>query len=519
MKKSFTLILCALMLAALTFTACEGPQGETGPQGAQGDKGDKGDKGDPAPGAPTDIDLKTQSITPALVMKKSGFDNIEVYPLISSEDQLIQTPNFVYGGSADGIGLLKTTQGYSMIVNHEDNFSVSRVTLDKSFKPVAGEYLLNSSGGIWRLCSATLATPEEHGFGPVYLTCGESSVESQIHGLNPFASSSGAGFSKVLTAFGKWSTENAVPLPKTAYANRTVVVMGDDDSGAGAGQVAMYLTDAGKVGDLSSGKVYVLRRVDQNQREMDITAGTPVNVEFVEVANASTLSGAQINTTVNDLKAIDFGRVEDLDYRKGGGANGREIYFNVTGQNNTGVNADYSRTKYGRTYRLVLSENNPLAGTLEVVLDGDNRSGAAGSYQNPDNIMVTTNYVYISEDPNAGYMDQTHDAYLYQYNIATKELKVVFELDHHRTAADADKYNTVLESGYVEPVAGKSGYGSWEYAGFIDISNTIGVENTFLLNIQPHSWQSDYFRNPDGGSVRVNEKQGSQTLVIKGLPR
>ena len=83
--------------------------------------------------------------------------------------------------SADGAGLLKLTDGYALVVNHEDNFSVSRVTLDKTFKPVSGEYILNSDGGQWRLCSATLATPAEHGFGPVYLTCGESNPESRTH--------------------------------------------------------------------------------------------------------------------------------------------------------------------------------------------------------------------------------------------------------------------------------------------------------------------------------------------------
>ena len=519
MLKLITQMLCVLMVFFITITACEGPQGDMGPQGDKGDKGDQGDQGNPAPGPPTQVNLTTHSITPALLKKLSGFENVEVMPLISSEDQLGETPNFIFGGSADGAGLLKTTLGYSLIVNHEDNFSVSRITLDKSFKPVAGEYILNSSGGIWRLCSATLATPEEHGFGPVYLTCGESNIDSQTHGINPFASSSGAGFSKALPALGRWNAENAVPLPKTAYSDRTAIIIGDDESDAGGGQLAMYLTAAGKVGDLSTGKVYVLKRVDENQKETDITLGQTHNVQFVEIAGASALSGTQMNAEANLLKAIAFGRVEDIDYRKGGGANSREIYFNVTGQNNTGANADNSRSKYGRVYKLVLAENDPTTGTLELVLDGDNRAGVAGSFQNPDNIMVTTNYAYIQEDPNAGYGDQTHDAIIYQYNLATKELKAAFELDHRRSETDADKFNAVASSGYPEPVAGKSGYGSWEYGAMIDVSDIVGVENTFLLNIQPHTWQSDYFRNPDGGAIRVNEKQASQVVILKGLAK
>ncbi|MEZ0131175.1 hypothetical protein AB9T88_15955, partial [Flavobacterium sp. LBUM151] len=124
----------------------------------------------------------------------------------------------------------------------------------------------------------------------------------------------------------------------------------------------------------------------------------------------------------------------------------RELYFNATGQDVTGINADASRTKYGRVYKLNLDAVDPLKGTLEVILNGDNRSGIAGKFQNPDNICVTTNYVYVEEDSN-GYGDETHDAYIYQYNIATKELKVVLELDHRRTALLAliGRFETKLE--------------------------------------------------------------------------
>jgi hypothetical protein len=169
----------------------------------------------------------------------------------------------------------------------------------------------------------------------------------------------------------------------------------------------------------------------------------------------------------------------------------------------------------------VLDEANPLAGTLEVVLDGDKRGAGdkAREFQNPDNIMVTENYAYIQEDPNSGYNDQTHDGYIYQYNLSTKELKKVFELDHRRTAADADKYNSVPGSGYPAPVAGKSGYGAWEYGALVDISSIVGSENTYMLCVQAHSWRSDLFKGVDGGTVRPNENQGSQIVIVKGLPK
>lgn len=462
-------------------------------------------------GVPT---LDNYSSIPAFVTKQSGFESLEVYSMISSEDELANSPGFIFGGSADGAGLLANTDGtYSFIVNHEDNFSVSRVTLDENLQPVAGEYILNSDGGKWRLCSATLATPEEHGFGPLFITCGESNADSRIHALSPYAEAGSATVSREIPGFGRWKAENAVPLPGSAYSDKTVVVIGDDDSGAtSGGQVAMYVS--GVVGNLNSGNLYVLKRDDDNTRELDITTGTKVDVSFVQIENHMSLSGEDVSNAAKELNAIQFGRVEDLDYRKGGGANGREVYFNVTGQSG---NAD--RTKYGRVYHLTLDENNPLKGTLEVVLDGDDESGIANQFENPDNICVTENYAYIQEDPNR-YNDGadprfTHDSYLYQYNLATGELKVVFELDHHRGEADESIYNTIQDP--------KSYYkGAWEYGALIDISETVGSEDTFLLCIQPHTWVKDKFAGVDGGTVRTTQtsaKQGSQVLIIKGLAR
>lgn len=455
----------------------------------------------------SDVVLADQSATPVLLKKKEGFEKLELFSLLTSDDVLPQSPNFVFGGSADGSGLLKNEDGtYTFLVNNEDNFSVSRITLDKTFKPVKGEYLLNSNGGTWRLCGATMATPAVNGFGPLYLTCGESGEESRTHGVDPYGDVASNNVSKELPGLGRLSAENALPLKSSAFPGKTVVVIGDDDSGTYGGQVFMYVSNT--VGDLTSGSLYMMKRNNDNQREKDMIAGQSYPVTFVKVDNHTTLTGAQINASVNTLKAIKFGRVEDLDYRKGDKAADREIYFNVTGQNTTGVNADASRTKYGRVYQLNLNENDPLSGTLRVLLDGDDRNGIAKTFQNPDNICVTKNYVYVQEDAN-GYGDETHDGYIYQYDIANKTLKVVVELDHRRTASDAAKYN----------VGGTSKFGDWEYGALIDVSEQLGVEDTFLLSVQPHTWTDAKYKGVDGGTGRPNEQQASQIVLIKGLAR
>jgi hypothetical protein len=463
------------------------------------------------------VNLKDHSVTPALIRAMPGFENVRTYSIISSDDKLPGSPDFTFGGSADGAGWLRARdgKGFVYITNHEDNFAVSRINFDETLKPVKGEYVLNSDGGQWRLCSATLATPAEHGFGPTFLTCGESGPESRIHALDPFAPINAQTVSREKPALGRWSAENSVPLAKDAYAGRTLVIIGDDDSGpdedgeGNGGQVALYISNRG---DLDNGKLYLLKRTNGNQREMDMKEGNDYEVEFVEIEDQATLTGAELNAKVDELKAMKFGRVEDLDYRKGGGANSREIYFNVTGQENTGANAgeypDYPRSKYGRVYRLVLNPENPLKGKLRLLLDGDDRNGKARLFQNPDNIVVTNAYAYIKEDPN-GYGDETHDAYIYQYHLNTGELKVAFELDHRRNADDAAKYN----------VGRPSRLGGWEYGAMVDISELVGIPGTFSVNIQPHSWRGEQYRNPDGGSVRPEENQASQMIIVRGLAR
>jgi hypothetical protein len=306
-----------------------------------------------------------------------------------------------------------------------------------------------------------------------------------------------------VAGLGHWSGENAVPLHKDAYPGKTVVLLGEDADDASGGQVVMYMSNT--VGDLDNGTQYMLKRTDNNQKETDIAVGTSYDVEFVKIENHKTLTGVQIQALVDPLKAIKFGRVEDVDFRKGSAANSREIYFNVTGQDYVGVNADHSRTKFGRTYKLVLNAADPTKGKLECILDGDNDGGPAKDFQNPDNICVTTNYVYVQEDSNT-YGAETHDAYIYQYNITTKELKKVFELDHRR---DDPKFKADAKRG------------NWEYGALVDISDVVGIPDTFTLSIQPHTWLEDAFRNPDGGTnpKTTSQNQGSQIVILKGLPR
>lgn len=443
-------------------------------------------------------EFKNRSNAETFLTIDPAFSGVSSYSLISSSDTIPGYPNFVYGGAPDGQGFLKNPDGsgYIMVTNHENTWALSRVYLDKKLNPVKGEYLVNSDGGMFRLCSGTLATPEEHGFPKsVFLTTGESNVNAMTHAIDPVGTADPSNQSRVKPALGKYSAENAVPLPKDAYAGKTVIIIGED---AGAGQVYLYVSNT--LGDLDNGKLHVLRRTNQNQVETNMTKGNVYDVEFVEVPNAKNLTGAEIENLNTSLKSIQFARVEDLDYRKGGGVNGREVYFVATG-----VSGQPEKTYWGRVYRLKMDAANPLLGKLEVVEDGDLSPGT--DLINPDNLCVTNNYVYIQEDGDSFFPGASHNSLIWQYDIATGTKKKMIDL---RNKVTATKYNP----------ANDQRFATWEWGAMIDISETIGEPNTFLVNIHAHTWvDGDKFLNPSKATSIQPYKAGGQTLLLKGVPR
>jgi copper(I)-binding protein len=80
----------------------------------------------------------------------------------------------------------------------------------------------------------------------------------------------------------------------------------------------------------------VLARADSAIRERTMVVGQSYPVQFRPVPNHAQLTADQLNAKAVELKSVQFGRVEDVDYRKGAG-NEREVYFNVTGQDSTGA--------------------------------------------------------------------------------------------------------------------------------------------------------------------------------------
>jgi len=464
----------------------------------------------------TDVVLKDHSVNASLVKMLPGFENLKMNTLISSDDVLPESPNFVFGGQPDGAGLLKnpTGDGYVMINNHEFLRSVSRVYLDKTLKPIKGEYVVDYEGGQWRLCSATMATPQEHGFGPTFLTAGESGAESMVHSIDPFGAANKKGKDRVLAALGKASMENAVPLHKDAYPGKTVIMIGEDDSD---GQLLAYVSNT--VGDLQNGKLYFLRRTNSDVVETNMKKGEMYDVEFVEVDNAKNLTGAQIASLSVQKKAIQFARVEDIDYGKGSAANNRNVYFTATGVSQADkVTPVDGKTMWGRVYQLAMDANDPLKGKLSIAVDGVVDPG--NNIINPDNICVTQNFVYIQEDGDSFYKETKHDGRIWQYIIATGALVPAIEMNHKRDVVDFNNKYNVLKSNLLS---------SWEYGAMYDISDLVNIPNTFVINLHPHTWRDMKYSNADGSPITIAKSvsdastgsyaEGGQVVIISGLAR
>lgn len=510
-KVIFKFLMISVTL--ISFLGCEdGKDGINGIDGVDGQDGTDGSDGGDFVPSPTIFSNKS-SYDP-LVAIASQFNYVQAYSLITTPDVI--NGDFQLAGSADGAGFLKNgDEGYIYVVNCEDSYAVARIYLDKNLIPTSGDYLLNSGvADFARQCSGTMWEAEIHGgVKDIFLSASES-INYDVKGIDPRVVTPTPQADFGLDALGEFSWENAVPLPKNSYAGKTVIIGGDDDSSGSEGQVTLYYSEAGD-DDLTGGKIYVLRlkefsdgaggvqnvaantTYNEGQLDFDVT----YDVEFVEIPNGKDLTKSEMETACTTVFASQFMRVEDVDYQKGSDANGRNVFFAVTGRGpGRGTYNDW-----GTIYKLELDANSPLTGKLTQIVSGNtdtnNMDGNLGMLQSPDNICVTENFVYIQEDPNS--FSRGHSAYIYQTDINGKNPSKVLELVVRQ---DLDPNNS----------SGTSG----EFGSLIDISDKVGIPGTFLLAVQPHYWESADFMNLDGHTNSSREDdQASQIVILQGLPR
>ncbi len=481
--------------------------------------------GDNDDGEPMGTMFENKSSLEPLVALKPQFNFVEAYSLISSTDVLENGYRFV--GAADGAGFLEdpNSDGYLYIVNSEDDYAVSRIELDANLTPVKGEWLLNSGvADFARQCSGTMWEADIHGGGfDLFLSASES-FNYDVKGIDPYIASPTPTADFGLDALGEFAWENAVPLPQGAYIGKTVIIGGDDDSSGSEGQVTLYYSDNGDA-DLNGGKIYVLKfdqvsdgaggvmhaedGVIYNEGNLDF--GVTYDIHFEEVVDGAALTKDEMEDASVAVGASAFMRVEDVDYQKGDAAANRNLYFAVTGRGpGRGTYNDW-----GTVYKLELDADSPLTGKLTQIISGNtdtnNMDGNLPQLQSPDNITVTENFVYVQEDPNS--FSRGHSAFIYQSDLSGNNIKEVLEFVVRQ---DLDPEGSTDFSG--------------EYGALEDISDKVGVPDTFLLNLQPHYWQSEDFKNVDGhnfetrpefepGGFAREDNQGGQIVILRGLPR
>jgi len=470
--------------------------------------------------------FENKSSLEPLVAIQPQFNFVEAYSLISSTD--ILDDGFQFVGAADGAGFLKdpNSDGYIYVLNAEDDYAVARIWLDEYLTPYSGQWLLNSGvADFARQCSGTMWEADIHGGSfDLFLSAAES-FNYDVKGIDPYIVDPTPTADFGLDALGEFSWENAVPLPQAAYVGETVIIGGDDDSSGSEGQITLYHSANGDA-DLTGGEIYVLKLMEKagdsvgtvvpavegeivNEGMLDF--GVSYKYEFVKIEGGAALSKDEMEDACVAVGASAFMRVEDVDYQKGDAAANRNLFIAVTGRGpGRGTYNDW-----GTAYRMEMDADSPLTGYITQIISGNtdtnNMDGNLAELQSPDNITVTENFVYLQEDPNS--FSRGHSAYIYQTDLNGGNAKVVLEFVVRQ---DLDP-------------EGSTGF-SGEYGALEDISDKVGVPGTFLLNLQPHYWQSDDFKNVDGhnfetrpeftgGRFPREDNQGGQVIILKGLPR
>ncbi len=467
--------------------------------------------------------FENKSSLEPLVAIKPAFGYVEAFSLISSTDVLEN--GFRLVGAQDGAGFLPDGDGYIYIVNAEDNYAISRIRFDEHLNPVEGDWLLNSGvADFARQCSGTMWEADVHGGASDLFLSASESFNYDVKAIDPYIETPTPTADLGIDALGEFAWENAVPLPKDAYSGKTVIIGGDDDSSDSEGQITLYYSENGDA-DLENGKIYVLRLTEiACEDEDDIMPVTPETVynesnlnfgisygfEFVEIENGKDLTQTEMEEACMAVFATAFMRTEDVDYQKGADSNARNVFVAITGRGpGTGTYNDW-----GTVYKLELGADSPLSGKITQIVSGNtdtnNADGNLATLQSPDNICVTENYVYIQEDPNS--FDRGHPAAIYQTDLNGNNPEVVLELI---IRSDLSPTGSTELSG--------------EFGALIDISDKIGVEDTFILNLQPHYWQDEDFKNLDGDNIELNatavasgaveDNQGGQIVILRGLPR
>lgn len=377
----------------------------------------------------------TTSVQPYAVSLSADYD---VTPIWSVGDQVPVTgdPSRTYQmvGIPDGIGVRANNKGELIVyMNHEFTSTTlsepyvgedlnrgaivtraivsptgvvlsakrayDKVYLDDTFVGPAAD-TSNATPGFGRFCSGSMAGRAEGFTGPIYFANEESGAPGVFDGLGGLSVAIFEDEAHALTYLGRFPWEQTMVQPGTGNAT---VIFGMEDGPADLdplrsnSQIYLYVgakdpsgTTTLQKNGLVGGKLYVMKAINPAKNSESLFTSGSIEVEWVEIPNANTLTEAQLEAASDVAGAMTFARPEDCAFNP---RNHRNLIFVTTG-GAAGAN------DLGRIYSLRLNKNSPTGhALLTLVVNADTTVAAGGDTAlSPDNIDVNGDYLFVQED-------------------------------------------------------------------------------------------------------------------------
>ena len=392
--------------------------------------------------------------------------NSTVKSLITFNDIL---PNgYVFPRLPDGLGLIHNNDGLTNIfVNHEmaldevnEYAKVSKITVDESGRIISGELIEDGSGKYERFCSATIFT--ENGFkNPLFVTNEE--IEDGI----VVAYDTVTKNKTEMPWLGKFSHENTILVPNK---NNKTIAFTTEDGEPNHSQLYMFMSDNPTNFLNGIGQLYVLIGENNITSFQDLQKGIIYNGYFHPVTwNWMTQNSTELEKEVQNLNALDFMRLEDVDFNK---VDSSIIYITDTGSDEYGERYEDGRLyqfeiiepSFNQTDNANITTDNNYKVKISILLDGDN----GDDVRNPDNIATSKKSIMIQEDLNDyNIIDGGVNARILKYDLTSHNLNPVAIVDQSQ-----DIYHTKA--------------GEWESSGIIEVFDIFG-KGYWLLDIQAHT--------------------------------
>ena len=362
----------------------------------------------------------------------------------------------------------------------------------------------NSTPSFGRLCSGTLAGPEEGFDQYIYLTGEEASPSGNF---DPSKGGSTIAFfnneAHVLPDLGHMTWENAVVKSNTG--NKTVIMNMEDGPATLDNQLWMYIGEKDRKSSsvlerngLVGGKLYFFRSLDPSRNSEATFREGSITGEWVEVDGGGDQPESALEAQADSKNATTFIRVEDGAF---GEQNQNEFFFVTTGGNDA-VN------RLGRLYQLDMAGGDPSTGTatLSIVYNADIETAAGRDIAvSPDNIGTNGKYLMVQEDGTTQsrqwMASQGRDGSIWRFEVVGGRLV---------DASSATRVAELDPPGQYDPTL--VGPGVWETSGIIDavdvLGDTGGHQDIWLFDVQAHG------SNPQNRQQQVED---GQLLLMWGL--